>query len=105
MGQEERMTSYEMSATAHMNANAETVMSVKRNAGRVTAIDWAHVERDLDAQGNANIGQLLSPSECHALAGLYQRDDIFRSHVVMARHGFGRGEYKYFDHPLPELVE
>nr|WP_304504002.1 2OG-Fe(II) oxygenase [Corallococcus sp. AS-1-12] len=48
--------------------------------------------------------QLLTPDECEALALIYDLDDAFRSRVVMARHGFGRGEYKYFDHPLPELV-
>jgi hypothetical protein len=48
--------------------------------------------------------QLLSPEECRAIAGLYSNDDIFRSRVVMERHGFGRGEYKYFSYPLPDLL-
>lgn len=48
--------------------------------------------------------QLLSPAECRAIAGLYPKDEIFRSRVVMGRHGFGRGEYKYFDYPLPDLL-
>jgi uncharacterized protein len=88
-----------------MNAIAEIATPVKSIADRVHAVDWARVEQDLDAQGNANVGHLLSPSECLAIASLYRRDDIFRSHVVMARHGFGRGEYKYFSYPLPELIE
>ena len=71
---------------------------------RVRAIDWERVSHDLDAQGSATIGHLLSPTECARLAALYSRDGLFRSRVVMARHGFGRGEYKYFDYPLPDLI-
>jgi uncharacterized protein len=73
-------------------------------AGRVAAVDWPRVEADLEAQGAAVIKRLLNPVECHELSSLYQRDDTFRSRVVMARHGFGRGEYRYFDYPLPQLV-
>jgi hypothetical protein len=71
---------------------------------RVAAVDWPAVEADLDAQGAAVIKCLLTPLECHELSSLYQRDDTFRSRVVMARHGFGRGEYQYFDYPLPQLI-
>ena len=70
----------------------------------MNAIDWAGVSSNLDAQGSAVIGRLLSPDECDALVALYPREDRFRSRVVMARHGFGRGEYKYFAYPLPDLV-
>jgi len=70
----------------------------------MNAIDWAGVARNLDAQGSAVIGRLLSPDECDGLVALYPREDRFRSRVVMARHGFGRGEYKYFSYPLPELI-
>ena len=59
---------------------------------------------DLDAQGCAVLKGLLSPDECHALAALYPDDTNFRSRVVMGRHGFGRGEYKYFAYPLPDLI-
>ena len=62
------------------------------------------VADDLDAQGSAVIERLISPVECRALAALYPRDDLFRSRVVMARHGFGRGEYSYFSYPLPDLI-
>ncbi|RKG57478.1 proline hydroxylase [Corallococcus sp. AB011P] len=72
--------------------------------GRVRAVDWEGAGRELDARGCAVLEQLLTPDECEALALLYDVDDAFRSRVVMARHGFGRGEYKYFDHPLPEVV-
>ena len=72
--------------------------------GRVAAIEWPEVEADLDAQGAAVIKGLLAPVDCHELSSLYQRDDTFRARVVMARHGFGRGEYRYFDYPLPPLI-
>ncbi|WP_315798089.1 2OG-Fe(II) oxygenase [Bradyrhizobium sp. SZCCHNRI3043] len=68
----------------------------------VDAIDWAMVGRELDASGCAVLPQLVSPEACRALASLYPDDGCFRSRVVMARHGFGRGEYKYFSYPLPE---
>ena len=70
----------------------------------IDAIDWAMVERELDASGCAVLPQLVSPDECRVLASLYPDDSHFRSRVVMARHGFGRGEYKYFSTPLPEPI-
>jgi hypothetical protein len=65
---------------------------------------WKNVARDLDAQGSAVIEHLLSAEECRAISALYPQDDLFRSRVVMARHGFGRGEYKYFSYPLPDRL-
>ncbi|HSE11731.1 MAG TPA: 2OG-Fe(II) oxygenase, partial [Rudaea sp.] len=73
-------------------------------AERVAAIDWQSVSRDLDDRGSATIPGLLGAGECTALSNLYADDGHFRSRVVMARHGFGRGEYKYFSYPLPEIV-
>lgn len=67
-------------------------------------IDWERISRDLDANGNATIESLLTPAQCETLAALYPQDAPFRSRVVMGRHGFGRGEYKYFDYPLPKIV-
>jgi hypothetical protein len=67
-------------------------------------IDWEKVSAGLDERGSAVVERLLSPAQCRALAALYAKDDLFRSRVVMARHGFGRGEYKYFGYPLPEVV-
>ena len=64
-----------------------------RAAEHVAALNWEQVTRDLDAQGSATIEQLLPQTECEALVSLYSRDELFRSRVVMARHGFGRGEY------------
>ena len=71
---------------------------------RVEALDWASVSTHLDANGWAMIDALLTDGECHEIADLYVNDGIFRSRVVMARHGFGRGEYKYFAYPLPDIV-
>jgi hypothetical protein len=73
-------------------------------AQRVAGLDWPRIEADLDAQGYATTGPLLTAEECRALAGLYPEDGPFRSRIVMARHGFGRGEYKYFAYPLPAEV-
>jgi len=58
--------------------------------------DWAQCGADLDAQGWAVLPGMLAPAECTALAGMYAQEARFRSRVVMARHGFGRGEYQYF---------
>jgi hypothetical protein len=71
---------------------------------RVGAIDWNQATADLDAQGCAVLKGLLSPDECRGLSALYPDDRRFRSRVVMGRHGFGRGEYKYFSYPLPDLI-
>ncbi len=67
-------------------------------------IDWADAAAALDRDGYAVLGALLPPDQCRALAALYDDDARFRSRVVMARHGFGQGEYKYFANPLPEPV-
>jgi uncharacterized protein len=71
---------------------------------RVDGYPWSKVSEHLDEHGWALVKNLLTCSECEAVAGLYEDDRHFRSHIVMARHGFGRGEYKYFTHPLPETV-
>ena len=71
---------------------------------RVEAVDWASVSTHLDGYGWAMLKTLLTADECEAIAGLYDDDRRFRSRVVMARHGFGRGEYKYFAYPLPDTV-
>ena len=71
---------------------------------RVAALDWAAIASSLDADGCAVVGPLLDADECAALAARYDDDAVFRSRVVMARHGFGRGEYKYLAYPLPEEV-
>ncbi len=67
-------------------------------------LDWAAISAELDSYGCAVIGPLLDAQTCRELAGLYTADGPFRSRVVMARHGFGRGEYKYFAAPLPATI-
>ena len=67
-------------------------------------MDFDAVAADLDAHGAACMRQLLSPDECLSIAGMYDEDGLFRSHIVMARHGFGRGDYKYFAYPLPRPI-
>lgn len=71
---------------------------------RVGAIDWPAIAAHLNGNGWAVLERLLSPDECGAIANLYGSEQGFRSHIVMARHGFGKGEYKYFSYPLPEIV-
>ena len=73
-------------------------------ADRIDALDWAAIAANLDAQGAAATGPLLMPDECTVLAALYDDESRFRSKVVMARHGFGSGEYQYFRDPLPAAV-
>lgn len=73
--------------------------------GRIAAVDWDGVRASLDERGFAPLGPLLTPEESEELAAAYDRPDGFRSRVVMARHGFGSGEYKYFAAPLPPLVQ
>jgi hypothetical protein len=91
---------------ADMKASAKNISrpATSAIARRVEAIDWMRISADLDAQGCAVIEQLLPPQQCAALAALYPDDTRFRSRVVMGRHGFGRGEYKYFSYPLPDLI-
>ena len=72
---------------------------------RVAGLDWSTIENELDGYGLARAGGLLRAEECRAIADLYELEKSFRSRVIMARHGFGRGEYRYFSYPLPAVVE
>lgn len=88
-----------------MTAPTATDLQPKTDiAARLATIDWAQAESDLDAQGCAVLKQLFTPDQCRALAQLYADNTRFRSRIVMSRHGFGRGEYKYFCYPLPDLI-
>jgi hypothetical protein len=77
---------------------------MKSVAVRLAGCDWVRISTQLDEDGYALTGTLLSPAECNALVRLYSRAELFRSRVVMARHNFGRGEYRYFAAPVPALV-
>ncbi len=90
-----------MSATME----AQAVATGESIESRVKAVDWTHVSDHLDTHGHAMLEGVLSAEECQAIAGLYEGGGRFRSHVVMARHGFGRGEYKYFSYPLPDIID
>jgi uncharacterized protein len=88
-----------------------TVLRMKQGGGsattvaaRLAAIEWEAIAASLDAHGCAVIGAALTAEECRALAAMYDDDERFRSRIIMSRHGFGRGEYKYFTYPLPEVV-
>ncbi|MCJ8204033.1 2OG-Fe(II) oxygenase [Pseudomonas sp. RGM2987] len=72
---------------------------------RIQPLDWPHLEQSLDQDGSAIIRNLLSASQCQSLGNLYAEPGNFRSRVIMARHGFGRGEYQYFRYPLPDTVQ
>jgi hypothetical protein len=87
-----------------MSAGRAALRAEPALPARVQALDWPRAEAELDAQGWARFPGFLSASECSELAALYALDAPFRSRVVMARHGYGSGEYKYFAYPLPELV-
>jgi uncharacterized protein len=71
---------------------------------RVAALDWQDLTTQLDGFGNAVIEGLLMPEECRQIAELYSHEQHFRSHIRMARHGFGKGEYRYFKYPLPDPI-
>jgi hypothetical protein len=88
-----------------MNTSVDTGQAEEDGIeARLDARDWRTISEHLDAHGWGLLDGLLTPAECVALAGLYADEGLFRSHVVMARHGFGRGEYRYFTYPLPAIV-
>lgn len=72
---------------------------------RIEGLDWQAIGRNLDSLGHAVVRNLVTSAECASLAGLYVEEKRFRSRVIMARHGFGMGEYQYFARPLPALIE
>jgi hypothetical protein len=77
-------------------------MSIEK---RLCRLDWDRIASEVDQRGWATTGPLLTPAECEALAAGYDDDRLFRTRVIMARHGFGRGEYRYFAYPLPAIVQ
>jgi hypothetical protein len=71
---------------------------------RIAHHHWPQLAEELNNYGCAVMEKLLAPEECRQIAALYPQESHFRSHIHMARHGFGKGEYRYFSYPLPELV-
>jgi len=88
------------------NTDAATTRTLGAHGAltRVESVDWPTIATELDGHGCALIGPLLTPEQCDALATSYGNEGLFRSRVVMARHGFGRGEYQYFAYPLPPVI-
>ena len=85
-----------------------TALTDRRELGvaeRAARLDWQQIVSDLDSYGCALAKGVLTPEECHELSSCYDHDGHFRSRIVMARHGFGRGEYKYWAYPLPKTIE
>ena len=72
---------------------------------RLARLDTSSLEGDLEAQGWSVLPDLLTAHQCDDVAGSYGEEEGFRSRVVMARYGFGRGEYRYFSYPLPSLIQ
>jgi hypothetical protein len=87
-----------------MQRSAEAAAAGASIASRLHAYDWTDLGTHLDMYGWAPLHGILRAGECTALSGLYEDGGRFRSHIVMARHGFGRGEYKYFAYPLPPII-
>jgi len=80
-------------------------MSATAIVVHAASIDWESKAQDLDTRGWALLPKLITQDQCRQMSALYARDAVFRSRVVMSRHGFGRGEYQYFAYPLPDLVQ
>lgn len=91
-----------MSARSSVISSASAVPSPK---ARVAGYDWQALAGELDNYGCAVLPKLLSPEECRTIAALYPDESYFRSHINMARHGFGKGEYRYFKYPLPDILD
>jgi hypothetical protein len=86
------------------NRSTNVATAGKDIASRVQRFVWREIERQLDSYGWALLDGILSAEECRAIAALYDESGIFRKQIVMARHGFGSGEYKYYDYPLPDII-
>jgi hypothetical protein len=96
-------------ADAAMNAHQQSAFDFHPAASGLAIAgltqDWDGIGQSLDASGFAVLPALLKRRQCEALAALYPQEDGYRARIVMARHGFGRGEYKYFAYPLPPLLD
>lgn len=86
----------------HEQANITTLGSTIHE--RVKSLDWNRITNEMNTTGYSLLKGILKVDECEALAALYLQNNCFRSRVIMARHGFGRGEYRYFSYPLPDII-
>ena len=84
--------------------NAPTKITPASAEALIARYDWDALSAELAGHGCAVMERLLTPEQCEEIAGLYPQEEHFRSHIHMARHGFGKGEYRYFKYPLPELL-
>jgi len=84
--------------------NAQSAVAATSPEERIGLVCWEAAAGDLDRYGAAVLPRLITAKECRAITALYEHEQHFRSHVVMARHGFGKGEYRYFRYPLPALI-
>jgi uncharacterized protein len=84
--------------------NVPLQRSVQTEEDRIGRYDWHRIDAELGSYGAAVLEKLLTPKECQLIAALYSDEEHFRSHIIMARHGFGKGEYRYFKYPLPKLI-
>lgn len=91
--------------SSNKTSTSTTTTSTKEFVERVKARDWKQILQDLDTHGNVIMGNLISSADCEALSNLYLDEQIFRSTVIMEKHGFGLGEYKYFKYPLPTIID
>jgi hypothetical protein len=88
-----------------MNSRMTSALLEQRTgSNRVSCYDWNRIASDLSSNGAAVPEKLLPAKECQQIAALYPEEQHFRNHIVMARHGFGKGEYQYFKYPLPDLI-
>jgi len=88
----------------HSSIVSASASAVRAAETRLSQYDWDALSDELSGHGCAVIETLLSPGECRTIASLYPEEGHFRSHIHMARHGFGKGEYRYFKYPLPDLI-
>lgn len=84
--------------------NVPLQRSIQSEEDRISGYDWRRIDSELSSYGSAVLQKLLTPKECQQIAALYSEEEHFRSHIIMARHGFGKGEYRYFKYPLPKLL-
>ena len=90
--------------TKHRSAATGKKSGAATLSKRVSALDWDRILAELDERGYGLTGALLQPAECRNLVEAYEDEDRYRSRTIMARHNYGRGEYRYYSYPLPELV-